>query len=87
MIVEEGFWKDLARHLSCAPKPEKSRREQLTEALANVDRQLAILAAGPAYSRSYGSADFATPFEELTHVRAELAQCLADLGPETPAAP
>jgi len=95
MIVEdEGFWKHWADRLfgphHDAPPPPPTR-EELVAALANCDRQLEILHAGPLDTRHRDFDPRATNFQpeiaELQAVRAGLAQALADLGPDGPAEP
>jgi len=91
MIVEdEGFLKHWAHRLfgpHHAESPPPPTREELVEALAKCDRQLEILRGGPHFSKSYAPVSFQSEMDELESVRAGLAQCLADLGPEGPAAP
>jgi hypothetical protein len=90
IVEEEGFWKRWAHRLfgpHQGEPPPPPTREELVEALAQVDRQLEILRGGPHYSKSYARVSFQSEIAELESVRTGLAQCLSDLGPDNPAAP
>jgi hypothetical protein len=61
-------------------KPEKSAREQLLEARADIERQIEILQAGPSFNYRGGNPQFESVILDLTATLKEIENSLADLG-------
>jgi len=79
IVEEDGFWRGVAQrffpHRPPPPPEAPPTREELVEALAQVDRQLEILNAGPLDRRRF---TFESDIAELQQVREGLVQCLAE---------
>jgi hypothetical protein len=62
-------------------KPEKSLRQQLLDARADIERQIEILQAGPSFSyRGGGNPQFEPVIADLTATLKEIEDSLAELG-------
>jgi hypothetical protein len=62
------------------PKPEKSLRQQLLDARADVKRRIEILQTGPLVNARRGGPDFEPVIASLTATLKEIEDSLADLG-------
>jgi hypothetical protein len=66
------------------PKSDKSLRQQLLDARADVKRQIEILQSGPLVNARGGGPDFEPAIAGLTATLKEIEDSLAELGEDDP---